>query len=142
MPRQKKRPACTFHRPTGQARVRIDGKDHWLGKHDSPESRQKYDDLIDYAEGGQVGQRRSISSKSDLAEFGESRLHLNLVKLENASSLTKLRCSACANAGSSRLWAITTYYAFGQFRSFQVSASRLHSRLDFIGGVVCTVSRK
>lgn len=39
-------PAYTFHKPTGQARVRIDGKDHYLGLHGSPESRDRYDELI------------------------------------------------------------------------------------------------
>ena len=46
MPRQKKRPAYTLHKPTGQARVRIDGRDHYLGEHGSQESRDRYDDLI------------------------------------------------------------------------------------------------
>jgi hypothetical protein len=38
--------AYTLHKGTGQARVRIDGKDHYLGQHDSAESRTRYDDLI------------------------------------------------------------------------------------------------
>jgi integrase len=41
-----KKPAYTLHRPTGQARVRIDGKDHYLGPFDSDESRARYDDKI------------------------------------------------------------------------------------------------
>jgi integrase len=40
------KPAYTLHKGTGQARVRIDGKDHYLGAYDSPESRSRYDDLI------------------------------------------------------------------------------------------------
>jgi hypothetical protein len=46
MPRQKKRPAYLLHKPTGQARVRVDGRDHYLGAHGSPESRDRYDDLV------------------------------------------------------------------------------------------------
>ncbi|MFV1969064.1 MAG: tyrosine-type recombinase/integrase [Pirellulaceae bacterium] len=43
---KKRKPAYTHHKPTGQARVRIDGKDHYLGPYGSPESRDKYDDLV------------------------------------------------------------------------------------------------
>lgn len=39
-------PSYSLHRPTGQARVRIQGKDHYLGAYGSPESRERYDDLI------------------------------------------------------------------------------------------------
>ena len=35
-----------LHTPTGQARVLIDGKTHYLGGYGSPESREQYDDLI------------------------------------------------------------------------------------------------
>ncbi|MBL6705868.1 MAG: hypothetical protein ISQ06_07130 [Planctomycetaceae bacterium] len=45
MPRKKK-PRYWHHRPSGQAYVRIDGKNHYLGPYDSPESRDRYDDLI------------------------------------------------------------------------------------------------
>ena len=46
MPRQSKIPVLRHHRPGGQAAVRIDGRDHYLGEHGSPESREKYDRLI------------------------------------------------------------------------------------------------
>lgn len=42
----KRKPGYLLHKPTGQARVRIDGKDHYLGPYGSPESRERYDDLI------------------------------------------------------------------------------------------------
>jgi len=45
MPRKRK-PAYTLHKPTGQARVRIKGKDFYLGEFGSPESRDNYDDQI------------------------------------------------------------------------------------------------
>ena len=35
-------PKYGFHRGTGQARVRIDGKDIWLGKYGTPESMERY----------------------------------------------------------------------------------------------------
>ena len=39
-------PAYTHHKPTGQARVRINGKDHYLGKFNTVESLRRYDELI------------------------------------------------------------------------------------------------
>lgn len=42
----KRKPSYLLHQSTGQARVRIDGKDHYLGAYGSPESRDRYDDLI------------------------------------------------------------------------------------------------
>lgn len=41
-----KKPAYLFHKPSGQARVRIDGKDIYLGEYGSSASREKYDELI------------------------------------------------------------------------------------------------
>lgn len=38
-----KAPKYTLHKPSGQARVRINGKDKYLGSHGSPESREAYD---------------------------------------------------------------------------------------------------
>jgi len=43
---KKRPPKYSLHKPTGQARVRIDGKSHYLGKYDSPESHKRYDSLI------------------------------------------------------------------------------------------------
>ena len=41
------KPAYLHHKATGQARCRINGKDHYLGSYGSPQSREKYDELID-----------------------------------------------------------------------------------------------
>ena len=46
MPRQPKLPAYTYHKPSGQARVRVNGKDVYLGVHDSAESRERYAQII------------------------------------------------------------------------------------------------
>jgi integrase len=42
----KKKPAYQLHKGTGQAKVRIEGKDHYLGPYGSPESRERYEELI------------------------------------------------------------------------------------------------
>lgn len=39
-------PRYCLHKPSGQARVRIDGKDHYLGIHGSPKSHAEYAKLI------------------------------------------------------------------------------------------------
>lgn len=46
MPRARSVPSYGLHRPTGQARVRINGKDHYLGPHGSEESRQRYEQIV------------------------------------------------------------------------------------------------
>lgn len=46
MPRQRKAPAYLLHQATGQARVRINGKDIYLGPFDSPESKERYREVL------------------------------------------------------------------------------------------------
>lgn len=46
MPKTAKQPSYLLHKPTGQARVRVNGRDHYLGEYGSPESRERYDDLV------------------------------------------------------------------------------------------------
>ena len=41
-----RQPAYQHHKASGQARVRINGRDHYLGPHGSPESRERYQDLV------------------------------------------------------------------------------------------------
>lgn len=40
------KPAYLLHKATGQARCRVNGIDIYLGKYGSPESREKYDELV------------------------------------------------------------------------------------------------
>ena len=44
--RRKAIPSYCLHRSSGKAVVRIDGRDHYLGPYDSPESRSEYDRVI------------------------------------------------------------------------------------------------
>lgn len=39
-------PSYLFHRPTGQARVRWQGRDHYLGMYGSPESKRRYAQIV------------------------------------------------------------------------------------------------
>jgi integrase len=47
MPARSQRiPAYRLHKPTGQAVVRLDGRDHYLGRHGTEQSREKYRRVI------------------------------------------------------------------------------------------------
>jgi len=46
MPRRITVPIYRKHKVSGQAVVTIDGRDIYLGKHDTPESRERYDRTI------------------------------------------------------------------------------------------------
>jgi hypothetical protein len=91
VPRPHKRiPAYQLHGHTGQARVKIDGKDHYLGPFGSEESKQKYHELIR----GLI-ERRARDEVKRLAEVITSLTIAELV----ASYLA---------------WAKTRYIKFGQ----------------------------
>ncbi|WP_437185244.1 hypothetical protein SH668x_002343 [Planctomicrobium sp. SH668] len=45
--RRTRTPKYSLHKATGQARVCIDGHDHYLGIFDSQESKRKYRELVD-----------------------------------------------------------------------------------------------
>jgi hypothetical protein len=65
-------PFYCLHRASGQAVVRIDGKDHYLGKYDTPNSRAEYDRLI--AEW--LGNSRSLPSSSMVAGLSVNEIIL------------------------------------------------------------------
>jgi integrase len=60
MPRKSK-PSYLLHRPTGQARVRLGGKDHYLGEFGSDESKQRYEKIISDWLGGQDPSRSMLT---------------------------------------------------------------------------------
>ena len=43
---KRSRPSYWLHKPSGQARVRIDGRDIYLGEYGSAESQERYDALV------------------------------------------------------------------------------------------------
>ena len=46
MPRRKKKPSYSLHKPTGQAYARLNGKVVYLGKYGTPESKDRYDEVV------------------------------------------------------------------------------------------------
>jgi hypothetical protein len=67
---------CTLHKPSGQARVRIHGRDFYLGPFGSPESRDEYDCLV----AKHFLQKPDVTKDSVLI----SRLALNYIELAPA----------------------------------------------------------
>jgi len=60
VPRRK--PSYLLHKSTGQARVRINGQDHYLGTYGSPESRARYAELVEaWFEGSGGVARRQLT---------------------------------------------------------------------------------
>ena len=80
MPKRKRKPSYLLHKPTNQARVRIGGRDHYLGKYGSPESRERYDDLIAewFAKGDVSNYRLTVDDMAILfVEHAESYYRKN-----------------------------------------------------------------
>jgi hypothetical protein len=75
MPRRKK-PGYWHHKPSGQAYVRIDGKDQYLGPYGSAESRDRYDEVIHDWTLGQSADRHTITvDELCLRYFEHSKTH-------------------------------------------------------------------
>lgn len=70
----RKRPRYLLHKPSGQARVILNGKHHYLGAYDSSESHQRYEQLI----------AEWILSDGDLTKFDLSVSELCLLFVEHA----------------------------------------------------------
>lgn len=63
----KKVPSYRRHKATGQAVVTLSGRDHYLGRFDSKESRQKYDSLIaEYLAAGRLDVVEQPGSLADV----------------------------------------------------------------------------
>lgn len=58
-------PGYWLHKPSGQARSRIAGRDVYLGVYDSPESRRRYGELVAQAVAGLIAVSAATSHPSD-----------------------------------------------------------------------------
>ena len=67
MPRQSM-PSYRLHKPSGQARTIINGRHIYLGKFNSPDSRQKYARLL--AETAQPAESAERSCRDDQLDVG------------------------------------------------------------------------
>lgn len=75
---QRRVPSYRLHRSSGRAVVTIAGRDHYLGPHDSPESRKAYDALVlRWIAGGRRPLRDSSGAGPTAAEFADlARSHV------------------------------------------------------------------
>jgi hypothetical protein len=65
--RQPRTPSYRLHKPTGQAVVTLNGRDFYLGKFGSPESRGEYDRLVaEWLTNGRTLSRPASPNGSDL----------------------------------------------------------------------------
>jgi integrase len=65
--RSTRTPSYRLHKPTGQAVVTLSGRDHYLGRYGSPESRAEYDRLVsEWLANGRRSPDQGTGSGSDL----------------------------------------------------------------------------
>ena len=88
---KKKLPSYLLHKPTGQARVRISGRDHYLGEYGSDKSRIRYGQLIAKLAGGQsidpIAPKKSGSTTTSVeADPGPSVGEICLTFLRHAET--------------------------------------------------------
>ena len=111
---QKKLPGYLLHKATGQARVRINGNDHYLGPFGSEQSRVAYGNLIaKHASGVPIDPFRSSSSDSDDPGLTINELVLAFMKhadghyLKNGVATSEIACiilRAARNEVLARRW--------------------------------------
>jgi hypothetical protein len=79
-------PSYRLHKQSGQAVVTLSGKDHLLGKHESRESREKYDRLI--AEWINAGRRIPAGRRARPDGHPDDRRVLDARPSERLTALT------------------------------------------------------
>lgn len=95
MPRLKKSvPKYSLHRASGQAIVRIDGQQHYLGPHGSDRSRAEYDRLIsEYLGAARVGHAINRGFQCSVAELLDAFLaHAEAFYAKGGRPTSELHC--------------------------------------------------
>ena len=89
MGRAKKEPAYLKHQGSGQARVRIDGRDVYLGPYGSPESKKKYRELLQkWRSGATVSKRVTLGKLClDYLDHAKGYYRKNGVETSEVSAL-------------------------------------------------------
>lgn len=130
MPRKKK-PAYLLHKPTGQARVRIDGRDHYLGPYGSPESRDEYDKLIEewFARQGDVSGFKLTLDDLSILYMRHVRAHHR----KNGQPTSRVHCTRLALRHLMQVHGTTRLCNFGPRKLKEVRQARTDAggcRLD------------
>ncbi len=89
MGRAKKEPAYLKHQGSGQARVRVDGRDVYLGPFGSPESKKKYREVLQKWHAGAVVSKRVTLGKLclDYLEYARGYYRKNDVETSEVSAI-------------------------------------------------------
>jgi hypothetical protein len=107
---QRKPPKYSLHKATGQARVRVAGKDVYLGRYKSPESWEKYGQVVNQFMAERVARSWADVTVANVAlayldhakgyyvKHGETTARIYAVK----AGLRRPRRSASSTATSSR----------------------------------------
>lgn len=116
----KKKPAYTLHKPTNQARVRIDGKDHYLGKYGSPESRDRYDDLVN----------EWFTRQGDVSNYTLTIDELCLLYNDHATTYYQKNGVATSEVNNIRIALRPLVNLFGPIRAMEFSPKKLKAVRD------------
>jgi integrase len=120
MPKSRKKPSYLLHKPTGQARVRIDGKDHYLGEFGSPQSRERYDELIS----------EWLSHQGDLSNYRLSIAELALLFLDHASGYYRKNDKETCEVNNIRIALRPLVRLYGNTPSQEFSPKKLKTVRD------------
>ena len=117
----KRKPSYLRHKTTGQARVRIDGRDHYLGPYGSPESRERYDDLI-----------AEWFAKGDVSNYKMMVDHLAILFVEHAESYYRKNGQPTAEVCSIRHALRSLVAMFGSTRVRDFGPRKLKAVRQFL----------
>ena len=122
----KKIPSYLLHKPSGQARVRIEGKDYYLGPFGSVESRKLYGDIIAKHANGQSVNRDDQPGGS-LLTINELSLafliHADSHYVKDGVPTSEIHCMKAAIRPLVNLYGETTVDEFGPLALKAVRAS-------------------
>ena len=109
--RKRRIPKYSLHKATGQARVCIDGVDHYLGKFDSPESKSRYRQLIEKWLLRTSGHNYGSMTVGQLVLLYDD--HIRGYYVKNGEPTSEVLCIKCALRPLVRLFSETAVCEFG-----------------------------
>jgi integrase len=126
-------PSYRLHKPTGLAVVSIGGRDVYLGKHDSPESRSEYDRII--AEWLATGRRPMVADAASGADLSMNEMvlaylqHVDAYYIKNGKSTSEPVNIRLALRPLRQLYGHTLAREFGPLRLKTVRQAMIDSDL-------------
>lgn len=146
--RQKKLPSYLLHKASGQARVRINGKDHYLGPYGSEESRIAYGKLIARPDGTPVDPLKKsgqVDPGITVAALALAYLrHAEGYYVKNGEQTHEVSCIKSALRHLTKTYGMTSANQFGSLSLKAVRQSMIDSKKmcrKFINGCVGRIRR-